>query len=655
MKRGSFIAQKRSSARRWVELLREVVTSRGEIPQQLHPPPSPGDGSRLRFALACVVVLSATPAFAWESVCKSYVDPTLEAAQLTNAQPCAPEAGPSTARNRWVGPLDEHRLLFEKARVLAGIPPEVSATQRLRVFTSSGVVPLGTTNGTSLFPVDFIAAERAQTRAFSVGELSQLPDFSYSLWDWAQGHETCPLEGVGASAEECHDFASHMGPVNANHFLPLAQVFYVRYHALALQRAAGCKQMKIALGTSAARLSTYSKACELEALALEAVAQHYLQDAWSMGHMWQRWGSPDLTDFPGSTELEKRERAVLIALASGLLHGSRGVLQKLPNWTSYDVNDALCAPHPTVKYAHPVDGVKSAIGDDYLQLLPTLGGDTTYADQWQRLASCAVSGVIEVYRAAGENHGVAVPDATLQSVDPTSDLCFAQRATNAAMLAAAAVNFRISGQQSNLALDSTTVSWMLPRVATSEGAVPVTAVTKNRFRLGLQRYVSLTRLHAKKTPDGTEVAEGALGAFLGVEPNGAFRSKAQISSYFEPALPWPGNGGMAVEQQRARSLSRLFHRAHATDWCAATDGPALTALKTRATNTGLDFETRAAACEACAELTVRHLRVGTGATTYDSTREPLCTLLSSTSAVVYQPGNGGDEPLALARVHCGCP
>ncbi len=29
-------------------------------------------------------------------------------------------------------------------------------------------------------------------------------------------------------------------------------------------------------------------ACETEAKVLEAIGQHYLQDAWSMGHLWER-------------------------------------------------------------------------------------------------------------------------------------------------------------------------------------------------------------------------------------------------------------------------------------------------------------------------------------------------------------------------------
>lgn len=610
----------------------------------------------MKRALLAALVFCGSSASAWESVCQAYPDPTLEVSQLTGGAACSPDSGPNTARQRWVGPLDEHRQLFEKARELAGIPAETSATQKLRVFTLNQTVASGTATLPTLTPADFAAAERVRVRAFTPGELAQLPDWSYSLWDWATGHESCPIDGVGvtADASACHDFASHMGPVNANHFLPLAGRFYAEYHQLALARAAACAQMKSALGTDVARFSTFAKACELEALTIEAVGQHYLQDAWSMGHMWQRWGSPDLTDFPGATADEKREKAVLIALVSGLLHGSRGVLQKLPAWTSYDVNDALCAPSSSVHYVHPLDGTGDAIGDDYLPLLAGFGGSSAYELQWNRLAQCAVSGVLSVYQAAGENHGAAQPYVGFVSIDPTSDACFGQRATNEAMLAAAAVNLKVAGQQTQIALDARTIGWMLPRVATSQGDVPVSATTKNNFRLQMQRVVSLTRIWAKKDPNGTQVADGVLGSFLGVQPNGAYVSKSPLASYLEPALPWPGNG-MGTELPRAQALGRLFHRAHATDWCGAMDANALQALKAHVSAVAGDAEAKAAACEVCAEFTARHLRVGTDPTSYDTTREPLCSYLTASPAYVYQPGSASEEPLALATAYCGCP
>jgi len=145
-----------------------------------------------------------------------------------------------------------------------------------------------------------------------VGEFTHLPDFSWALWDWASGHETCPLEGASSLAD-CHDFAAHMGPVNSNHFVPQYREYYRHYHQLALARAAECRTLETRLASAAGRFDEYQRECELEALTLEAVGQHYLQDAWSMGHMWERWGSSTLTDFPGATVEEKRDRAVLRA------------------------------------------------------------------------------------------------------------------------------------------------------------------------------------------------------------------------------------------------------------------------------------------------------------------------------------------------------
>ncbi|HSP77052.1 MAG TPA: hypothetical protein VLQ93_00885, partial [Myxococcaceae bacterium] len=485
------------------------------------------------------------------------------------------------------------------------------------------------------------------------GELAQLPDFSYALWDWATGHETCPLPGAGVDATKCHDFATHMGPVNSNHFLPQAGRFYAHYHALALARATECRVMRDALGGAGGRFGDYLRACESEALALEAVGHHYLQDAWSMGHMWQRWGSPELTDFPSEGEAQ-RDRAVLVALASGLLHGARGVLQRLPAWTTYDVNDALCAPHPAVEFATPSGERYPAIGDDYLQELPPLSSQGAYAPQAERLLSCAVSGMREVYQAAGENHGPLGPPAEgLRTLEPTGPECFGQRATNRAMLEAAAVQFRIVGQQVTLGLDSRLVGWMVPTVARETGEVPVPEGLKNEFRLGLQRIVSLTRLMAKQNPGGTELADGRLGSLLGARPNGEYASGGALASYVDPVLPWPGTLDPAPSaRERAAALARVFHRGHAGDWCRAMAVDGLEALRARASDAALEPATRAAACEVCAELTVRHLRVGTDVASYDASAEPLCHYLSG-GPYVYQPGPG--TPEALARSWCGCP
>jgi hypothetical protein len=152
----------------------------------------------------------------------------------------------------------------------------------------------------SVKPVDF-GAERTRTRTMSVPEFAALPDFSYSLTDWVTGNEGCdPYSDT--DFERCHQFTTHMGALNSSHFVPQSRRFYEHYHLLALDRAAACAALEDSLEAAqpgaADRFESVLLACETEAMVLEAIGQHYLQDAWSMGHMWERWGGPELADHP---------------------------------------------------------------------------------------------------------------------------------------------------------------------------------------------------------------------------------------------------------------------------------------------------------------------------------------------------------------------
>lgn len=585
-----------------------------------------------------VVSLAAQPAFAWESACSKFTNRTLEPAALTGGQPCS--AGPATARERWVGELDEHRRLWELTREQAGLPAEVSLTKTLTVFTSDAQVDLGGAQGGTLIPAPFSDVTRVAYRSYSVGEFTQLPDFSYALWDWASGHETCPLEGASSLAD-CHDFAAHMGPVNSNHFVPQSRRYYTHYHQLALARANECRALHGKL-VSTTRFDDFLRECELEALTFEAVGQHYLQDSWSMGHMWERWGSSTLADFPGATVDEKRDRAVLTALVSGLFHGARSVLQALPSWTSYDVNDAMCAPFDEVRFRSGTREPEMGVGDNYLFTFTSKGA---LQFQNERFFQCAVSGLLEVYTAAGETHGVAQPAAGFMSVDPTSDACFGQRATNKAIAAGAAVNLKIVGVQTTIPIDARFVGFMLPKVARSQGKVAVESKVRNEFRFELQRAVTVARLRAKEDPDGTTLASGQWGSFLGVQPNSTYDTG--LASYVDAAWPWdPAN-------ERTQFIRRTFHRAHAAEWCDEVSLATLDALKARAQSATAPPEEKASACTACTELAVRHLRVGT-AGSYDTTKEPLCRYLSASPAYLYAQSPGVTDPLVTATRWC-CP
>ncbi|GMU61730.1 MAG: hypothetical protein AMXMBFR34_34930 [Myxococcaceae bacterium] len=599
----------------------------------------------MRRALIAVVLCAAPAARAWESACSVFANPAQDPSALKSqdAEACRP-TGLDTARHRWIGRYDEHRLLFEATRELAGLPAALSATTPLQVFTTSDTVAVDGGVTPTLIPSAFEAATRMRFRQVTPGELAQLPDYSYALWDWAAGHETCPLSGA-SDATDCHDFAAHMGPVNANHFVPQSQRFYAHYHALALGRAAQCAAMKLKVAGEGGRFDAFLRACEWEALAYEAVGHHFLQDAWSMGHMWQRWGGASLADFPGADDEARRDRAVLVALVSGLLHGARTVLQAVPSWTGYDVNDALCAPWADVRFMTAGGTLANGIGDNYLLYLAPFSANALYDTQSQTFFSCAASGMLEVYRAAGESHGPAMPGAGLVSVDPTSATCFGQRATNQAMARGAAINLKVAGAQAAIPLDARFVTRLVPQVARSTGKVPVPNRVRTEFRLGLSRFVTMTRIRAKEEPLSTDVADGQWGELLGAKPNGQYSG---LPAYVDPPLPW------SSADPRATHLGRLFHRAHAAEWCAAMDDAALRRLKDHAADPLLDAEGRAVACTVCAELAVRHLRVGASAVSYDTAQEPLCALLAPGSTLLYREAPGVTEPFALATGWC-CP
>jgi hypothetical protein len=593
----------------------------------------------IRALLVVAVVVSAS-SFAWDSSCTKFTNKSLEASALAsqNGSPCVPSAGPATARERWVGAVDEHRRLWEMTREKAGLPAQVSATRTLTVFTGAGVVDLGSTSVPTLVPVSFETAERVAYRSYSVGEFSQLPDFSWALWDWASGHETCPLDGA-TSIAECHDFASHMGPVNSNHFVPQSREYYTRYHQLALARAAECRAVSLRLAAASGRFDDFMRECELEALTLEAVGQHYLQDSWSMGHMWERWGSSTLADFPGATIEEQRDRAVLTALIAGFFHGARSVLQALPAWTSFDVNDAMCAPWDGVEFKGVGGAISRGVGDDYLANFQT---DSKYEPQSNAFFQCAVSGLLEVYVASGELHGTATPAGGFVSVDPTSEGCFGQRATNQAIALGAAVNLKIVGQQTTIPIDARFVSLMLPKVARSSGKVSVEPKIRNEFRFELQKVVTIARLRAKDDPNGTSLASGQWSSFMGVKPNGAYSG---IASYID--APWPWDAG----NERTQYVRRTFHRAHASEFCDSTTIANIDSLKARAHDTMLPIEEKVAACTACTELAVRHLRVGTSST-WDTAQEPLCGYLSVSPVYLYAQASGTTDPLTTATRYC---
>ena len=204
---------------------------------------------RSLLVLALLLVLPA-PAAAFNSSC--YTE---------DGEHCSHFDGYEAPRSRWYhddltpGSTDaEHAQIWIRAAEVSGLPPELLDEFRLRHFSSDEVLPWSeaVTNPTGLMsvmtfsgiadreyqswaPVSF-APDSIRDRTHTIAEFSQLPDFSWALWDWAQGNETCPAVD-GLEPDICHLFAEHLGSLNSSHFLPQGADWYAHYHDLALDRS----------------------------------------------------------------------------------------------------------------------------------------------------------------------------------------------------------------------------------------------------------------------------------------------------------------------------------------------------------------------------------------------------------------------------------
>lgn len=576
------------------------------------------------------------------------------------------------ARARWCGPSDEHRQLFIKTVESTGVPAALLDPLQIKLFVGNDQVTVNGTQQVSYLPPTFDAVTGFRNRERQADEFTQLPDFGYSLYDWALGFETCPVDSQVA-ADACHDFQGHLGALNSNHFPPQSQKFFAHYHQLALERAGECMQLHTDVAGQGDRFQQYVLDCEKEAMFLEAVAQHYLQDIWSSGHMWERWGSPYLE--PNGASLYRR---FLVALTSGLIHGSQlvvleTILSQIPG--EFDLTkfpDALCAPHDEVRFKTSGGQVHAGVGDLFAN---ALSSETAYQAQKQLYQSCANSSMGSVYKATAMQHGaytgVSFPGG--MSVDPTSSLCFGQRVVNSALAFGMGVDvLSVNGAPIHIPL-TPEVAASLQVIATltfPDDNIPIVTTQYNADLAGLtfQMFTNSTW-----DPEGTNLAAGGLDPLLGIQPNSHY-AQDPVAPYLDPNLPWQPQSGVANKTDPATALAKVFHRGHAREWCAAFSGPATETeynpqrMKDRINQLTMQIDTpgvpaaqktqleseRSGACELCSEFVARHLRVGSSAGDHDPAREPLCQFLFSGFSAVYQPGGAGDSTELLAGRWCGC-
>jgi hypothetical protein len=652
------------------------------------------------------LVLAATPAHAWDSTCVKNGNGVYRASDA-QARICAgsdSKTACTTAREEATGVrVGEHALLAAKGLTAAGLGALASASIPTYATSSTGFGGVASaTPGTAATLGRTSSTVRSVT---TLPEFAEVPDASYGLADFLLGNEHCFARGAVSSdpardaaaratpegAATCHDFQSRMGSVNSTHFGAQARASYAHYHALALEVAQRCRADAGRLQSREPYTATVAKTCELEALALEVTGQHYLQDAWSSGHMWQRWGTPLF-----EPTAEGRVRQQVVGMLSGLIHGWRS-LAKDYFFLSYWQDDQLCMPGfyanyaPSEEAAHAGELVRygfagsparfAAGGDEYL--LPCTAKDKSerwavaspMADsplraQHRRLLSCSVRGVAEIYDAGPKTQGLRRTEDALVERGVSSSLeeaCWGQRTTNQSLVLGSAVS--TLARLDDPALITRWAIERLPWVASSVTSETIDDATwaaiRDRLRIDFAAYGLAIRQAAALRPDGLDAAELARTPLLGFGANAQTANliasgsvsylerptRAQwttptsiactsdagcgTDAYCEGATG-ETNAGRCVRKEQA--ILRVFRNGEVAHWCAADTSADLAKLAASC-RAGSSVD----ACATCIDWVRPHAK---------SLRGPsVCQALAVSGAVVV--GSGSDlSSEAAASLYC---
>lgn len=621
-----------------------------------------------RLALALALVLTPAPSTAWDSVCveaEGRVDFSSEATTpfcvpIYARDPRGPSestfsfcnAGGYVAAQGIYG--GEHAFITARALADLGLDAygethehKVAIWAPDETFTHAG------RTHSTLTPAAFThyGPLRRHERPYTVTGFSELPDFGSSLADWASGYEHCAIANVARRTREevqtCHEFTEVLGPVNSNHFVPQARAVFEHYHALALELISECKALSETAASwphaerSRTLVHEVLAECERHALSLAAIGQHHLQDAFSTGHMWERWGTPRV---PSADSLPD---AKAVAMLSGVIHGWRTLVEPVlvdQGAVTGGVvlgtvsQDPLSAPVDELSGQYRFDGaLYNGVGDDYvlpciqlyqdptlssLYLTQSAGNVAEFDEQFRAQQRCVATALLEVYRAGPMLAGEPTTPAYLAGVAPDlhhSDACFSRRASNAAMYRALGFgSFAVA--PSHLALLELTVT----RVTGVVGQVVLNVPSVRRWRNALVSLNAAFYLNQLQNPGGGESADLALGPELAtvfgfgknsdylaeavpdqadaaplsrwsVEASGACAEDADC------AAPLVCNRAAARCESPEAATLRVFNRAHTVYWCDATTREDLDLLRDRCVR---DEER----CDVCVELARRHVR-----------------------------------------------
>lgn len=448
------------------------------------------------------------------------------------------------------------------------------------------------------------------------GHFAGIPDYSYGIYDWLNKNSTCPSFPGEAYTPGCHDFLGWLGALNAVHFGSQATRMYAYLHLNAVALARRAAEMRFAM--SPLERKAYEKElkeAELLALAYEGYAQHFLQDRWAMGHMWERWGSPDPVQ-----ENRRLETHLLVGGIAGLIHGAEAVVRD-KKLGGVEVLRALLEKADPMSSPLPGPGGSAAIPMEYREfrtgpLVPAIGDerlddmkkgtfslstyDTSQPDQPLRvprqkagMLQCAGAGWAEVIRALGpsdDGEGYGMFNAPLNADAPDFDVvntpfCWQNWATNKSMM----IGFLGPKPGEKMALIATSQPITIPAL----GAEAVVEKDLNT-RPSWVRLAARLLLYGKQLPDGTELATGGhsaglenalegpavagpelVGSLLGFKHGGHYG----LPNYLVPIGLTAGSNAEArsnanilpMRDPRGRDIQTLygaFNGAKADYWCA---------------------------------------------------------------------------------------
>lgn len=446
------------------------------------------------------------------------------------------------------------------------------------------------------------------------GLFSGLPDYSYGLYDWLNKNTTCPAFADGNYAGRCHEFMGWLGALNSVHFGSQAAEMYAHHHRNALALAVRAREMRQSM-TDAERdlYDDELREAELLALAYEGYAQHFLQDRWSMGHMWERWDAPDPQQEPVTLPAH-----LGIGALSGLIHGSEALIND-HRWMEFLLTRADSMSSPVagpgsasipMNYRHVHEGrvgeVTPGIGDERFQdalnnRFSLSSYDPDRADQSLNvrtqiggLMRCASAGWTEVIRELGQENdgGFGVYGAHISSSAPDfavidQDDCWNMWATNESMM----IGLLGPNAGQSLALIAAT-DFAIPDQGPESGVGPAGVVVGGRAEL--VAYAGRLWLYGRDDPNGTQVARGemtsfaqSLGSLFGqgerLNPNTIWGFQEggsyDLPDYAEPiGLITEGDSGpvtvLAEHDARGRDIQTLygaFTGAQSDYWCENRD------------------------------------------------------------------------------------